>query len=134
MPQKWQEFWPVSLLPVVDAETGAQLDRSDVAELRTKAVYEIGNMALVNQKLNTSIRNHTMREKVLGNGNNKPGIGALSDMLYTKDVVTLVNENNYLWNEKTIRDRTNELTEEFLSVWGVGDMPQTVSSQGSQTP
>jgi len=75
-----------------------------------------------------------MREKVLGNGNNKPGIGALSDMLYTKDVVTLVNENNYLWNEKTIRDRTNELTEEFLSVWGVGDMPQTVSSQGSQTP
>ena len=134
MPQKWQEYWPVSLPPVVDAETGVPLDRPDVAELRTKAVYEIGNMALVNQKLNTSIRNHTMREKVLGNGNNKPGIGALSDMLYTKDVVTLVNENNYLWNEKTIRDRTNELTEEFLSVWGVGDMPHAVSSQGTQTP
>ena len=120
MPQKWMEFWPVSMPPVVDAETGVVLNRPDVAELRKCAVYEIGNMALVNQKLNTSIRNRAIREKVLGNGPRKPGLGA-SDMLYTKDVVGLVTGNNFLWNEKTIRDRTNKLTEEFLATWGAGE-------------
>ena len=128
MPQKWMEFWPVSMPPVVDAETGVVLNRPDVAELRKCAVYEIGNMALVNQKLNTSIRNRAIREKVLGNGPRKPGLGA-SDMLYTKDVVGLVTGNNFLWNEKTIRDRTNKLTEEFLETWGAGEVQHVESAE-----
>lgn len=135
MPQKWNEFWPITCPLVVDPESGSKVDDPVAAESgRRNAVYEIGNMALLNKKLNIIIRNHSMQEKVRGNGPHCPGIGALSDMLYTKDVVTLVNENNYLWNEKTIRDRTNKLTVEFLSVWGVEGESQTVSKQGSQAP
>ena len=135
MPQKWDEFWPITCPPVVDPESGSKVDDSVAAESgRRNAVYEIGNMALLNKKLNIIIRNHSMREKVLGNGPQCPGIAQLAEMKYTLDVVHKVEGNDYLWNEKTIRDRTNELTAEFLSVWGVVDIPQTVSPQCTHAP
>ena len=129
MPQSWGKNWPITKPQTVSPETGESVSEISTArELRASAVYEIGNMALLSSKLNSTIRDGSIKDKVEGT-NGKPGVAALASQIhYTKEVVDKVQGNNYVWNEKTIRDRTNELTEEFLAMWGLGDIKQPQSA------
>ncbi len=120
MPQAWEKNWPITQPQVVSPEDGTPVnDVLEARQLRASAIYEIGNMALLSSKLNSTIRDGSIKEKIDGK-NNKLGVAALASQIhYTKEVIDKVQGNGYVWNEKTIRDRTNKLTEEFIAIWGV---------------
>lgn len=137
MPQAWGKNWPITKPQTVNPETGESVSEILAArELRVSAVYEIGNMALLSSKLNSTIRDGSIRDKIEGT-NGKLGVAALAAQIhYTKEVVDKVQSNCYVWNEKTIRDRTNELTDEFLTMWGLSDVlpPQGTYNLSRNSP
>ena len=56
MPQNWDKNWGIKVLPVVDAESNEPiLDEERAITIRADAVYELGNMALLQGSLNSSI-------------------------------------------------------------------------------
>ena len=77
------------------------------------AVYEIGNMTLLNSKLNTSLRNYTFDRKKAGEGRKK-GMKDLADCMITRAILDLD-----IWNEKAISDRTQEMSDAILKVWRI---------------
>ncbi len=115
MPQKWQINWPVSSLPVY-SEKGYEIkDIRDAEEERGAAVYEIGNMTLLNSKLNTSLSNNTFEKKVNGEGNKyKHCMKDLADLYLTRDVV-----KESSWDERNIRVRTSEIQEKIEEIWNI---------------
>ena len=123
MPQAWKKNWPITQPQVVSPENGETVaDSEEASQLRALAIYEIGNMTLLSSKLNSTIRDGSIRDKIDGK-NGRPGVAALASQIhYTKEVIDEVQANGYVWNEKLIRDRTNRLTAEFLATWGV-DVP-----------
>ncbi|MBD5532754.1 MAG: DUF262 domain-containing protein [Lachnospiraceae bacterium] len=115
MPQKWQEFWPVNC-PVVKDINGQDITDIEMAEeVRSAAIYEIGNMVLLVSNLNTSIRNYEFKRKMEGEGR-KTGVKKYDYLLYTKDVTELYDKGD-IWDEIKIHARTNELTDEILKMW-----------------
>ena len=130
MPQRWEEKWPVTQPSAVNPETGDNIAGLEAEQARAAAVYEIGNMTLLNNKLNSEISNDSIYDKIEGHNGNL-GVAALAQMHYTLDVVNDIKDNDYLWNEKMIRDRTNELTEEFLATWGAGEAQHAESAEAS---
>ena len=118
MPQHWESNWPVSRPQVVDPENGTPILGLEAEQTRAAAVYEIGNMTLLNNRLNSKISDDSIKDKIAGHDGK---LLALADFSYTKAVIQQIQDNGYVWNEKTIRDRTNELTEEFLATWGAGE-------------
>lgn len=116
MPQKWQEYWGIDVLPVIDIKTQQRIQKQeDAQQARMEAVYQIGNMTLLNSNLNTSIRNYEVKRKIEGEGRKK-GIKDYADLNITKEVI----ENYYRngkWDEIEIERRTKELTKEFLLLW-----------------
>ena len=119
MPQTWEDYWPITKPLVVDPESGNAVADSEAAtQLRKDAVFEIGNMSLLNTRLNRQIQNREIEIKLNGDGAGIQGINRDKiDIRYTRDVLKEIVANGYLWNEKTIRDRTNMLSDLFLSMW-----------------
>jgi hypothetical protein len=116
MPQKWKEYWGLDALQACYPDTGERVEDVNIAEdLRNHAVYEIGNMTLLTSRLNTSLRNYTFTKKMEGEGRKK-GIKNYADLSVAKDIVESYDTRTD-WNEFSIRERTNRLTSEFLSVW-----------------
>lgn len=114
MPQKWETNWKD--VPYVD-ENGNQLPSNDESKVkRYSKVYSLGNMTLLNGRLNASISNDTFKKKMEGNGKKK-GVKDYSSLSITKEVVDIYS-NNEIWNEKTISDREKELADEVVSLWG----------------
>ena len=113
MPQKWEQFWSVTVLPVI-GEDGNKLDDEEKAKvIRGNAVYSIGNMTLLNSKLNTSLRNYTFNIKVSGDGKKK-GMNKLADCLITRDII-----NKKSWSEKEIYLREAELKNRIKLLWEI---------------
>ena len=119
MPQTWGDYWPITNPTVVDPVSGITVADPEVAiQLRKNAVFEIGNMSLLTTRWNRQIQNREMEIKLKGDGAGIPGIDIKKiDIRYTRDVLNEIVANGYLWNEKTIRDRTNKLSDLFLSMW-----------------
>ena len=119
MPQKWEEYWPVNNPQVVDPESGEVVDDQGKAiQLRRAAILEIGNMSLLNKKLNRHIQNREINVKINGDGAGISGIGLDKvDFGDTRDVIRGIVDTGYLWNEKAIRDRSKRLSDVFLSLW-----------------
>lgn len=126
MPQKWNEYWPIKN-PIVKDYDGKQwidvLDEEKAEELRAASIYEIGNMALLNSRLNTSIRNNTFDIKINGkdkaNGKGKIyGISNYDYLLYTKDITNIYNSIKR-WDEEQIHKRTKELTQSIIEIWPI---------------
>ena len=119
MPQTWKDYWPITKPAVVDPESGnAVAAPEEATQLRKDAVYEIGNMSLLNTRWNRQVQNRDIEIKIKGDGAGIPGIEIDKiDVRYTRDVLNEIVANGYLWNEKTIRDRTNKLSDQFLLMW-----------------
>ncbi len=115
MPQKWQEFWPINSPEVKDSNGKYVTDSEFAEEIRSAAVYEIGNMTLLVSNLNSSIRNYEFRRKMDGEGR-KAGIKKYDYLLYTKDVTAIYDKGD-IWDETRIRIRTSQLTDEILKMW-----------------
>lgn len=113
MPQKWKEYWSVNDLPVTDAE-GNHIENTEEAETtRARAVYEIGNMTLLNSKLNTSLRNYSFRRKISGEGKKK-GVKDLADCMITREIL-----DTAVWNEQAIAQRTKTFSDIIKIIWKI---------------
>lgn len=115
MPQKWQEFWPINNPTVKDINGAEVTDDEKANEIRSSAIYEIGNMALLKSTLNTSVRNYDFKRKMEGEGR-KAGIKKYDSLLYTKDITAIYDEDG-VWDESKIHRRTEELSNEIVTIW-----------------
>lgn len=68
MPQKWEQYWSTLILPVCDENGIVIKDEEQAKRIRSDTIYEIGNMTLLNSKLNTALRNYDFDRKVNGEG------------------------------------------------------------------
>jgi hypothetical protein len=89
MPQAWREHWP---LP-------ADADRVEGATNRNRAVHTIGNLTLVNGRLNPSLSNAPWPKK-------RKALAEHSVMFLNKH---LVNDGPEAWDEHAIEDRAGWL-------------------------
>lgn len=116
MPRKWEQYWGTDVCPVYDVSDGHLITDAEMAkEVRYAAVYEIGNMALLNSNLNSYLRNYEMERKVYGE-NRKKGIQYYADLTVAREVVKTYEESK-VWNEASISQRTERLSEEFIRIW-----------------
>ena len=117
MPRKWQQNW--MSVPSFDTNGNLIEDSETKDRVRSRAIYEIGNMTLLNSRLNSSISNSAFTDKVNGK-NGKKGIKDLADLMLTKEVIN----NNNDWNESKIYARTIELEELIRKIWDAEKLPE----------
>lgn len=123
MPQNWDKNWGIKVLPVVDAESNEPiLDEERAITIRADAVYELGNMALLQGSLNSSISDYEFTRKIDGDPNGKmkkkDGIRKFAMLTTTRDVVSTYDEKG-VWNEFEIRERTKKFMKSIIDVWPV---------------
>lgn len=126
MPQKWSKNW--SDVSVYDTNNTVVSDEDEKERVRSHAIYEIGNMTLLNSKLNSSISNGTFYDKCNGK-NGKKGIKDLADFMLTKDVV---NKHNS-WDERDIYIRSKELEDVIRVIWDANNLPAETKIVTSST-
>ena len=101
MPQAWHQNWP---LP-----QGADDDEAIVN--RDRAVHTIGNLTLVNGRLNASLSNAAWDSK-------RKALTDHSVMFLNK---RLVNDGPEVWDEQVIEKRAKWLHERAVEVWPYAD-------------
>ena len=99
MPKKWRNNWP--------SPGSKEAERE-----RDETLYTLGNLAIITQSLNSSIRDAEWATKKSGKGY-RDGLEQCSGGLVTMDGV-LAKED---WTEDDIRARATELCELALSIW-----------------
>ena len=119
MPQKWAQNW--SDVPVYDKDNNIIEEADEIERIRSHAIYEIGNMTLLNSKLNTSISNGTFLDKLNGKSGKK-GIKDLADLMLTKEVI-----KNAEWDERKIAARNGELEKQIRDIWHANTLPAEVA-------
>ena len=116
MPQKWEQNWKT--VPYVDDNGTALPDNDDSKRRRYQKVYSLGNMTLLNGRLNASISNNNFQKKMEGEGKKK-GVIKYSSLSVTKDdLVENIYNKKKQWNEQVIHDRENYLGNEVIELWG----------------
>lgn len=101
LPQKWRDHWPLRTTE----------DELEAAALRDRALHSIGNLTLVNGRLNPALSN--------GDWETKRGLLAEHLVLHlNKDLVNGYADRD--WDETTIRERGKLLAERAISVWPSG--------------
>lgn len=116
MPQKWEENWKD--IEYVDANGNILPNDENSKANRYIKIYSLGNMTLLNGRLNASIGNNNFKCKMEGVGRKK-GIMKYSSLSVTKDdLVEKIYLKNKQWNEQTIMARENYLGDEIISLWG----------------
>jgi len=99
MPKKWENNW-------------GKLASKEAIDSRNKKLLTLGNLAIITQSLNASIRDASWQDKVNGKGKHhglkhfSGGIETLSPHL-----------NEPVWNEEMISSRANGLYEQAILVW-----------------
>ena len=124
MPQKWMQNWQD--VTAYDIEGNVIEDPDEIERIRSHAIYEIGNMTLLNSKLNTSISNSAFFDKVNGKHGRK-GIKNLADLRLTREVI----ENNSEWNEIKIYSRTADFEKRIREIWDACNLPVETSVKSS---
>ena len=98
MPKKWRNHW---IFPTQNTE-----------EERDKKLLTLGNLAIITQPLNSSIRDSDWQTKLNGK-NSKMGLKVNASGLVTMQSVL----NKTDWNEAAISDRAEELAKLALKIW-----------------
>lgn len=115
MPQKWTSFWGVEEIKVYNDDGSIEENPEKAAQIRTQSISSIGNMTLLTSNLNSTLRNLQFSLKVEGQGRRK-GIKEYSSLSITKEIVCEYDQNK-IWDERSIRERTNRLILEFINLW-----------------
>lgn len=116
MPQKWEEHWSNDSVPYVDENGTTITNLTDGKIRRNKKITSLGNMTLLNGKLNDSISNNTFQKKIEGEGRNA-GVRKYASLSITKDDVVAEYDKDGIWNEHKIEDREQKLASEILTIW-----------------
>lgn len=98
MPKKWQNHW------------GTLNDEQDV-EQRNRKLLTLGNLAIITQALNTSIRDADREAKKNGRGN-KAGLKQYGNGLETLSPYLELPD----WDESAIDDRADDLCQKALAI------------------
>lgn len=99
MPKKWRNNWEA-------------LETEDKGLERDRVLLTLGNLTIIPQALNSSIRDAKWQDKLEGRGKSKglkdysAGIETLSDALKIED-----------WNETAIKERALFLADKALEIW-----------------
>lgn len=102
MPKKWRNNWE----PCATEEE---------ARTRDSVLLTLGNLAIITQSLNASIRDAEWLIKKKGKGDDKPGLEMCASGLVTLfDVL-----NKDVWNELEIANRAVWLCEQAISIWNI---------------
>lgn len=117
MPRKWHQNW--TTVPVYDLDGNLVEDEEEKERIRNDAIYQIGNMTILNSKLNSSISNSAFMDKIDGK-KGKKGIKDLADLMITKEVIS----NSTDWNETEIYTRTEELERLIREIWDAESLPK----------
>lgn len=116
MPQKWETNW--SNVDYVDEQGNILQKNDDNKSRRYEKVYSLGNMTLLNGRLNASISNNNFQKKMEGDGKKK-GVIKYSSLSVTKDdLVESIYNKGKQWNEQVIHERENYLGNEVVELWG----------------
>ncbi len=102
MPKKWRNNW------------GACATEDD-AKKRDSLLLTLGNLAIIPQALNASIRDAAWNVKKVGKGQNKPGLLLCASGLYTLHDVLQKND----WNEHEIENRAEWLLANAQNIWKI---------------
>lgn len=101
MPKKWRNSWQL-------------LDDSVSAEDRDRKLLTLGNLTIITQSLNASIRDADWQTKKFGKGD-KGGLKKYADGIETlSDYLDLDS-----WDENSIKTRAKSLATQALSVWKI---------------
>lgn len=100
LPKKWKRHWPLS--------------ENITEEARNRAIYTIGNLAMITSGLNNSIRNYDWETKKSGK-NNKPGLSEFASGI--KTIFPYLESPT--WDEESIKQRGRDLSELFISQWSI---------------
>jgi len=108
MPQGWRDHW------------GSDIKGDEIAALRRDTLVQtLGNLTLVNDKLNPTLSNRpwTSMEaaaKSLGDSGKRDYLLKHSVLKMNADIVT---GHDTSWNEDTIRGRTTSLVASIIALW-----------------
>lgn len=123
MPQKWEEYWSLDALPILDDEGNPVASEIGKRE-RENAITEIGNMTLLTPGMNKKLRNYCFYDKVKGkklNRKQQDGMAEFASLSITKEVIKpdIDEDGNevYVWNEDKIHARTQRMIEAFKEIW-----------------
>jgi uncharacterized protein with ParB-like and HNH nuclease domain len=97
LPQTWETNWP--------------LLNDETEQSRRSMVHVLGNMTLLTQKLNSKVSNGAW----LGKEGKAAALRQQSTLLLNRD---LTEDSSQQWTTNAIAERTRELTESLLAVWG----------------
>jgi uncharacterized protein with ParB-like and HNH nuclease domain len=121
MPQKWEEYW--GTIPCYD-DNGNKLSGEDaIKNTRGKKIYALGNMTILNGRLNSVLRNYVFSEKVQGEPSpgkgkrRKKGYTDYQDITLVKELVEAFGSGSTIWDERAITKRTRSLGAEILDVF-----------------
>lgn len=115
MPKKWRNNWPAC-------------STEEEAQNRDKQILTLGNLAIITQSLNASIRDASWAIKKTGKGA-KPGLNICAGGLVTLfDALSLDR-----WDEKSISDRANWLFEQAEAIWSLGVLSEDQIPDASET-
>lgn len=110
MPKKWRNNWE-------------PCPSDEAARNRDSIILTLGNLAIITQSLNASIRDASWAMKKTGKGA-KPGLNVCASGLVTLfDVLTLDK-----WDEQSISVRADWLYQKAEEVWNMGDLPEGSSA------
>ena len=116
MPQKWEQNWKT--VPYVDDNGNNLPNNDDSKRNRYQKVYSLGNMTLLNGRLNASISNNNFQKKMEGDGKKK-GVIKYSSLSVTKDdLLDKIYNKGLSWDEKAIVEREKYLGNEVVALWG----------------
>lgn len=100
MPKKWENNWPAC-------------DTEEEKNNRNSKLLTLGNLAIIPQALNASIRDSDWNTKKKGKGSDKPGLVACANGLLTlTDALS-----KEVWDESEIEKRAQWLYEQAAFLW-----------------
>jgi hypothetical protein len=103
LPQSWKAYWPVNGIPEVEMFPGENPE-----DVRDRMLHTFGNLTLLTQELNTSVRNAPFATK-------RPEIAKQSSLMLNAYFQEF--QDCDAWNESTILERSQKLLDTAKKVW-----------------
>ena len=118
MPQKWQENWP---LPADATDVERAVENRDY---RNRIIHSIGNLTLVNGRLNVRLSNAPWADK-------RETLGQHTVLFLNKQLLEKAPD---VWNEKMIEERAERLFNAAARVWASAQHIENWAADKADSP